>query len=94
MQTEMTTISKRIIEVEVTAADIAQMRADGVSESEIPAVGTIERFRPARHVMKDKVAILLDTDIVDHFKKKAESSDGEFYQNQINQTLRQAIERE
>ena len=83
---------ERIIEVEVTAADIAEMRADGVPEGEIPALGTIERFRPARHLMKDKVAILLDRDIVDHFRKGAETGDSEFYQRQINQTLRRAIE--
>lgn len=84
---------ERIVEVEVTAADIAEMRADGIPESEIPALGTIERFRPARHRMTDKVAILLDRDIVDHFRKDAETGDAEFYQKQINQTLRQAIER-
>jgi len=83
--------NEKIIEVEVTSAHIAEMRADGVPESEIPELGTIKRYRPARHRMHDKVAILLDRDIVDHFKRKAGSDDGEFYQRQINQTLRQAI---
>jgi len=90
----MSTTNERIIEVEITAADIRKMRADGVPEVEIPQVGTIERFRPARHILKDKVAILLDTDIVEHFKKRAESASPAFYQAQINETLRRAIENE
>ena len=94
IEIEMITTSERIIEIEVTAADIAQMRADGVPEDEIPPLGTIERYRPARHILKDKVAVLLDVDIVDHFKKNADSTDSEFYQKQINQALRQAIEKQ
>lgn len=90
---ETNMIDERIIEITVTSADIAEMRAEGIPESEIPALGTVKRFRPARHRMSDKVAILLDRDIVDHFKKKAESDDGDFYQKQINNTLRQVIER-
>jgi len=89
----MSTISEKIIEVKITAADIAEMRASGVAEAELPNPG-IKRYRPARHILRDKVAILLDVDIVDHFKKKAVSGDSELYQKQINQTLRRAIERE
>ena len=87
----MSTTSDRIIEIEVTAEDVAQMRSDGVPENELPAVGP-KRYRAARHIMRDKVAILLDTDIVEHFKRKAASDDAEFYQTDINQTLRHAIE--
>lgn len=83
--------NEKIIEVEVTAEDIEKMRADGVSEADLPEVG-IKRFHPAHHVLKDKVAIMLDVDIVEHFKKRAESGDTDFYQTQINQTLRQVIE--
>lgn len=90
----MNTTTERIIEIEVTAADISQMRADGVPEHEIPPLGTIERYRPSQHILKDKVAVLLDVDIVDHFKKSSDSTDSLFYQKKINQTLRQAIERE
>lgn len=70
------------------------MRANGVPEDEIPAIGTIERYRPSRHILKDKVTVLLDVDIVDHFKKNADSSNSEFYQILINQALRRAIESE
>ncbi|MEQ1605669.1 MAG: BrnA antitoxin family protein [Pyrinomonadaceae bacterium] len=94
MKIEMSTTDEKIIEVTVTSAHVAEMRADGVPENEIPPAGTVKRFRPAQHILRDKVAILLDADIVNHFKKKAESEDSEFYQKQINQTLRRAIETE
>ena len=83
--------NERIFEVEVTAEDLEEMRADGIAEEDLPAIG-IKRYRPARHIIKDKVAILLDVDIVEHFKKIAETGDKEFYQMQINQTLRRFIE--
>lgn len=86
----MSTTTEKIIEIEVTAADITQMRAEGVPEDEIPSLGTIERFRPARHILRDKVAILLDADIVEHFKRNARSD--EFCQSEINNALRQVIE--
>ncbi len=55
---------EKIIEVEVTADDLEKMRAEGVSEEDLPAIG-IKRYRPARHIVKnkDKVMILLDADI-------------------------------
>lgn len=90
----MNTIDDRIIEIEVTAEHVAEMRAGGVPENEIPPVGTIKRYRPARHRMSRKVPVLLDSDIVDHFKRQADAGDGELYQTQINDTLRQAIERQ
>lgn len=83
--------NERIIEVEVTPEDLEKMRADGIAEADLPSIG-VKRYRPARHVLKDKVAILLDADIVEHFKKIAEKDDKEFYQAQINQTLRRFIE--
>lgn len=83
--------NEKIIEVEVTAEDIEKMRVGGVSEADLPETG-IKRFRPAQHILKDKVAILLDIDIVEHFKKRAETDNTEFYQTQINKTLRRVIE--
>ena len=83
--------NERILEVKVTAEDLEEMRADGIAEADLPAIG-IKCYRPARHIIKDKVVILLDSDIVDHFKKVAETDDKEFYQTQINQTLRRLIE--
>ncbi len=83
--------NERIIEVEVTSEDLEKMRADGISELDLPSIG-IKRYRPARHIIRDKVVILLDADIVEHFKKNSETGDKEVYQTQINQTLRQLIE--
>jgi uncharacterized protein (DUF4415 family) len=87
----MNKTDEKLIEVEVTAEDIETMRAQGVGESDLPAPG-IKRYRPARHIMRDKVVILLDSDIVEHFKRKADS--GEFYQTQINNALRHIVESE
>lgn len=83
--------NERIIEVEVTPEDLDEMRSKGIAEEDLPQLG-IKRYRPARHIIKDKnkVMIFLDADIVEHFKKRDESS----YQTQINQKLRQIIERE
>ncbi len=86
-------INERIIEIEVTAEDLEIMRADGVSESELPALG-IKKYRPSRHIFKDKVMVLLDADIVEHFKDTTHKEDKEIYQTNINQTLRQVIESE
>jgi uncharacterized protein (DUF4415 family) len=85
--------NERIIEVEVTAEDLEKMRAEGVSESDLPAIG-IKRYRQARHILRDKVVVLLDADIVDHFKKSVNNDDEEVYQSQINRELRRLIERE
>lgn len=85
----MNKTDERIIEVEVTPEDIETMRAQGVDEADLPSPG-IKRYRPARHIIRDKVAILLDADIVEHFKTN--SGSGEFYQNQINKALRQIVE--
>ncbi|NOT48701.1 MAG: hypothetical protein HOP17_13245 [Acidobacteria bacterium] len=85
----MNKTDEKLIEVEVTAGDIEIMRAQGVEESDLPALG-IKRYRPARHIIRDKVAILLDADIVEHFKTNSDSD--EFYQAQINKALRQVIE--
>ena len=88
---EMNKTDEELIEIEVTAGDIKTMRERGVDESDLPAPG-IKRYRPARHVLRDKVAILLDIDIVEHFKANSDSD--EFYQTQINKALRQVIESE
>jgi len=89
----MNTTNERIIEVEVTVEDLEEMRADGFAEADLPPLG-IKKYRPARHILKDKVAVLLDADIVEHFKKTGESDETKFYQTQINQTLRKFIESE
>lgn len=86
----MNTTADKIIEVEVTEDDLRQMRAEGVPESELPPLG-VRKFRPAQHLIRDKVAILLDADIVEHFKNESDADEREFYQHRINETLRKAI---
>ena len=39
-----------------------------------------------------KITITLDDDLVDYFKADSQQLDTQFYQTQINQTLRQAIQ--
>jgi hypothetical protein len=39
-----------------------------------------------------KMTIVLDEDLVNYFKAEAQQPDTQFYQTQINQTLRQAIQ--
>ena len=85
--------NERIIEVEVTSEDLEKMRADGIAEADLPSIG-IKRYRPARHILRDKVVVLLDADIVEHFKKSANNDDKEVYQTQINLELRRMIEQE
>lgn len=87
----MNRTNERIIEVEVTSEDIETMRSQGVDEADLPNPG-LKRYRPARHVIRDKVAILLDADIVEHFKGKSDSD--ESYRNQINNALRHIVESE
>ncbi len=86
----MNKTDEKIIEVEVTPEDVATMRARGVDEGDLPSPG-IKRYRPVRHILRDKVAILLDAYIVEHFKANSDSD--EFYQTEINKALRQVIER-
>ena len=92
---EMSMTDEKTIEIEVTVDDLDKMREEGISEEDLPTIG-IKRYRPARHIFKseDKVMILLDADIAEHFKKRAEAEHLPSYQTQINRELRQIMERE
>lgn len=93
-RTELSLTDEKIIEVEVTAEDLDKMRAEGIAEEDLSAIGEKKCYRPAQHIIKNKVMILLDADIVEHFKKRAEAEHLSFYQTQINRELRQIMERE
>ena len=43
---------EKIIEVQVTAEDLEKMKADCISEKDLPELGP-KRYRPARHIVKD-----------------------------------------
>ncbi len=86
---------ERIIEVEVTQEDLEKLRADGVPENDLPEPG-IKRYRPARHILKDKakITLLLDAEILEHFERRAASEDAAPCPIQINNALRAVMERE
>ncbi len=92
---EMSMISERIIEVEITEKDLEKMKAEGVSEKDLPETG-VKRYRPARHIIKDKdkITLVIDSDILEHFQKRSEEKNAAPCQTQINNELRQIMERD
>ena len=89
----MSMINEKIIEVKVTADDLELMRAEGIPEDELPEIG-VKRYRPARHIIKnkDKITLLIDSDVLEHFQKRSEKGDAEPCQTQINKELRRIME--
>ena len=87
----MNMTADKIIEVEVTEADLEEMRNEGVAENDLPAIG-IKRYRAARHRIKDKskITLLIDSEILEHFEKK----ERETFQSRINEELRRIMERD
>lgn len=85
----------KIIEVEVTAEDLEKMRAEGVSENDLPEIG-IKRYLPARHILKDKgkITLLIDSEVLEHFEKRAAKENAAPCQTQINDELRRIMERD
>lgn len=45
---------EKIIEVKVTKEHIEELRKRGISESDLPKVGTIKRYRPSPQIIKEK----------------------------------------
>ena len=91
----MNTTNEKIIEVEVTKEDLEQMKTEGVSEKDLPEIG-IKRYRPSRHILKDKgkITLLIDSEVLEHFEKRAEKENSVSCQIQINQELRRIMERD
>ncbi len=91
----MNTTDKRIIEVKVTAEDLEKMRTEGVSENDLPEIG-IKHYRPARHILKDKdkITLLIDSEVLEHFEKRAAKDNAAPCQTQINDELRRIMERD
>lgn len=86
---------EKIIEIEVTTEDLEKMKAEGVSEKDLPEL-VLKRYRPARHIVRDKVKItlLLDSEVLKHFEKRAEKENAASFQFQTNDDLRRIMERE
>lgn len=49
-------IHEKMIEVEVTADDLKTLRAQGIDEADLPAMG-IKRYYPARHFRRDILTV-------------------------------------
>jgi uncharacterized protein (DUF4415 family) len=86
------------MDVEYTEQDIQEMRERGVAKDELPHSG-IHKFRRSRFIVKRsdqkiKISIYLDADVLDFFKEQAAKLNSAPYQTQINNELRNAMERE
>jgi len=86
---------ERTIEVEVTEEDLEQMKAEGFSKKDLPEIG-VKRYRPSRHILKDKdkITLLIDSEVLEHFEKRAEKENTASCQIQINQELWRIMERD
>ena len=90
--------TKRAIKIEVTQQQIDDMRARGIDEDAIPAIGKhtyhrrSRRLEPAR--AKIKITMFIDADVLQHFRKRSEQPDAPAYQTQINSELRATMERD
>lgn len=86
---------ERIIEVEVTAEDLKTMKVEGIAETDLPELG-VKRYRPARHLAKDKskITLLIDAEVLEHFEKRAVKENAASCQIQINDELRRIMERD
>lgn len=85
------------MDVEYTKQDIEQMREQGVPEDELPHIG-VHKFRRSGFVTKRsdqkiKISIYLDADILDFFKQLAADPNSAPYQTQINNELRNVMNR-
>lgn len=88
--------------IEYTEADVAEMRAQGIGEDAIPAVGKHvfrrcgfrERYPNFnKKESKARINIYVDLDVLDYFRSRAEQPNAAPYQTQINAELRAIMER-
>lgn len=93
--------AKEII-IDVTEKDYRRSRAKGIEEEALLKPGRHKFARranplvragllPATPPKKTRISILLEEDIIEHFKKRAASPNTLPYQTQINNTLRAAM---
>lgn len=84
--------------LETTQEEYDEMKARGIDEDAIPSVGKHIFRRRNRKInpreAKIKMMMFIDGDILQHFKKRAETSNSAPYQTQINQELRAIMERD
>lgn len=86
--------------LEVTEEKYAEMKAKGIDEEAIlkPGKHVFKRVSPEkvfdRKETKTRINICVDSDILQHFRKRAESPHSAPYQTQINNELRAIMERD
>ncbi len=84
--------------LEVTQEQYDEAMAKGWTEDDILPPGKHVFRRRTRKInpreAKIKMTMFIDGDILQHFKKRAESPNAAPYQTQINQELRAAMERD
>jgi len=94
-------LAKEVI-IDVTEEDYRRMQAKGIHEDALLKPGRHRFVRglnpliragllPATSPKKARVSILLDEDIIEHFKQRAASPNALPFQTQINNTLRAAV---
>jgi uncharacterized protein (DUF4415 family) len=88
--------------IDVTEKDYHRSKAKGIEEEALLKPGCHKFTRganpliraglmPATPPKKTRISILLDEDIIEHFKKRAAAPNALPYQTQINNTLRAAM---
>ncbi|MGH9767428.1 MAG: BrnA antitoxin family protein [Blastocatellia bacterium] len=93
--------TKEVI-IDVTEEDYRRSKAKGIKEEALLKPGRHKFARganplvrvgllPATPPKKTRISILLDEDIIEHFKKRAAAPNALPYQTQINNTLRAAM---
>lgn len=93
--------AKEVI-IDVTEKDFRRSKAKGISEEALLKPGRHKFARrasplvragllPATPPKKTRISILLDEDLIEHFKKRAAAPNALPYQTQINNTLRAAM---
>lgn len=98
MNKQETNSTDKILEIKYSKEDIKNLQKSGVSEDELPKNG-VKKYRRSRFVAKPseskvKITMWIDGDVLQHFKKRSESSDSAPYQTQINAELRRIMEKD
>ncbi len=95
MNTTETNSIGKIMEVETTENDVEELRENGISENQIPEVGTKRRYIRSPHITKHsdqqiKVEIYLNGDVLDFLNNRSDES----LEKQINSELRKLKQNE
>lgn len=90
------TSDKREIVLEMTQEKYEEMKARGLDEEAIPAVGTHTYRRRLRRLdpgaAKIRVTAFIDADLVAYFRQRAEKPEAAPFEAQLNQALRAAMQ--